>query len=174
VRSTGRERPIFFATAFPFLGGFAVGWGLEAAEMIRRRQLDEAGDDEFEAESRGFLERRGAALWTALSESVEALTSDLKRVYGSQLIKSTLSMANRMDLEFRFCDRITDVKIEFSPTTSQAALRWEYSGYLGKGVKHGSCHFFIRDNGEAAFRRGVQFLRPMDLAEEILNGLIAE
>lgn len=136
--------------------------------------MHQAGYEEFEVESRSFLEKRGSALWTAFCESIAALASDLNRVYGSELIGLTLTIANRLNLEFRFSDRITNVKIEFHPTTTQPALRWEFSGYLGRGVKHGSCHFFIRDNGEAAFRRGLQFLRPIDLAEEILNALIAE
>jgi hypothetical protein len=151
-----------------------VSWGLEAAQMIRQRQLHQAGYEDFEAESRSFLEKQGTLLWKALSESVETLASDLNRVYGSPLIRPKFKTNSRLDLEFQFSDRITNVKIEFQPTTTQPALRWEFSGYLGKGVKHGSCHFYIRDNGEAAFRRGLLFLRPVDLAEEILNALIAE
>jgi hypothetical protein len=159
---------------FPFLGGGAVNWSAQAAETIRRRQLHHEGDREFEAESRSFLEKQGAIVWTAFCESVATLASDLNRAYGSQLIEPKHSMARRLDLEFKFCDRVTQVRIEFAPTTTQSALRWEYSGYLGKGVKHGSCHLYIRGNGEASFHRGLQFLRPIDLAEEILNGLIAE
>ena len=151
-----------------------MGWGVEAAERIRRRQSNQEEFEELEAQSRRLLEERGSILWSLVCEAVADFACDLNRVYGSTLIRPKARGSVRLDLEFEYGERLTGVKIEFEPTTSHAALRWEYCGYLGKGVKHGSCHLYIRGSGEAAFRRGLQFLRPVDLAEEILNGLIAE
>ena len=156
-------------------GGFhmTINWAAEAAEKLRSRMADRRVSDKKLLEERKRLEEQGPALWIGVCEEIKRLVLELNENYGSVIVRVKDRDLNQLEARFELSGRTTDLKVTFEPTTSQYALKWVYTGDLGRDVKSGSCPLYI-DNGRVVFQQALIKRTPASLAEEMLDNLISE
>ncbi|WP_058185993.1 hypothetical protein [Terracidiphilus gabretensis] len=149
-------------------------WGAEAADKLRKRVKDKEMRDHVLLENRKLLQEQGPNLWVYVCESVKQKCLELNENYRSVIVRVKDIALNQLDVRFELDGVATDLKVTFEPTSSQKALTWEYSGNAEKNTKNGSCPLFINQAGQVCFQQALLVRTPESLAEEMLNGLIAE
>lgn len=152
----------------------SANWGAETAEKLRNRLQARQLNQKVLLEKRQLLEESGPHLWIELCECVKKKCLELNSNYRSDIIRIKDTVSNQLDVRFEFDDTSADLRIRFEATASPKALTWEYSGQIGKQTKSGSCPLFVDQNGAVSFQQAMTPRSPESLAEEMLNGLIAE
>lgn len=152
----------------------ALDWGQKAAERLRSRTINKKRDDDILSEKRRLLQEQSPALWIALCERVKKSAISLNENYRMVIMRVKDVVANRLEVRFEFEGRVTDLTAEFSATTSPDALKWRYSGDVGAHVTDGSCALFVKPDGKVVFQQTLIARAPESLADEMLDGLLAE
>jgi hypothetical protein len=165
-----------FSTEHGDTGGFymATGWGVDAAAKLRARLENKELKNNVLLEKRNLLKEQGPGLWIELCEFAKAKCLELNANYRSVVIRVKDTVLNEMEVLFEWDGVKADVKINFEPTSSRTALTWVYGGQVSKQTKNGSCPLLIDKDGTVGFQQGITSRTPESLAEEMLNGLIAE
>jgi hypothetical protein len=149
-------------------------WAIKAADRLRRMVANKQVSDKVLLEKRNLLEEQGPALWIMLCGSVKDKCLELNRTYGSVIVRVKDTELNRLDVRFELEGTSADLLISFEVTSADRALTWGYSIRDGKSPKGGFCPLFVDQNGRVGFMQAMLSRTPESLAEEMLNGLIAE
>lgn len=164
------------STESEIIGGLrmSASWGADRAAQLRKRLADKKADQKVVLENRRLLEEQGPALWMMLTEIVKDMVKDVNANYGSVIIRVKDVIANQLEVRLEFDNRVTDLKVTFSPTTGPNALQWEFCGDVGRHVKGDSCPLHIQPDGRVVFQQAKMIREPESLAKEMLDNLIAE
>ena len=147
-------------------------WAADWSRKLRNREQSSDQQNATLLERRRLLEEQGPQLWQELREAVKASAMALNDNYGDTVL-AVNDKVNEVAVRLRHLGKVRDLHITFK-TTSADALTWFHAGDMSPNSKSGSCSLAVDVAGRVVFKDGLNTRTPQNLAEEMLNGLLAE
>jgi hypothetical protein len=148
-------------------------WSRGAANKLRERVQREDNESAILVEKRKLLDEQGPGLWQQICEDVKKLCKELNADYGQDIAVVEACSVRDLKVELRHAGNMSELKANFTTSTSPDALKWSYAGPAARMGRGGQYSLYV-DAGRVSFQNSVKASTPESIAKEMLDGLLQE